>query len=232
MPSSISSERVGHLVDPSRIEVIGVLGPTIQFLTPPDETNAPCIMRGTIPAGVSVPLHSHADPETFVMISGSVEGLVYPGSDAEHTWVRLEPGDIFHVPGHAKHAWRNRASEPAVMLLISTSKIGRFFKELGTPARAGGRIHRPRHRTSGAFSRRPSDTDTGTRRRRRTRASASTYRPRERRNEPYWGGSGSTVRLRKCASVPGPSHSATLPFACAPVFTSLTISVGCSWPWT
>jgi quercetin dioxygenase-like cupin family protein len=138
MPSSISSERVGHLVDPSRIEVIGVLGPTIQFLTPPDETNAPCIMRGTIPAGVSVPLHSHADPETFVMISGSVEGLVYPRSDAEHTWVRLEPGDIFHVPGHAKHAWRNRASEPAVMLLISTSKIGRFFKELGTPARAGG----------------------------------------------------------------------------------------------
>jgi quercetin dioxygenase-like cupin family protein len=131
MPSSIMSTATGHVVDPGRVEAINVLGPTIQFLTAPEEANAPCIMRGTIPAGVSIPLHSHADPETFVMISGAVEGLVY--TDEGHEWIRIGPGDIFHVPGNAKHGWRNHGRVPAVMLLISTSKIGRFFRELGKP---------------------------------------------------------------------------------------------------
>ena len=132
MPRSIPHVEVAYLVDPARVETMNVLGPTIQFLTPSDESNAPCIMRGTIPAGVSIPLHSHGDPETFVTISGSVEGLVY--SEEEQKWVRIGSGDIFHVPGHAKHAWRNDGDVPAVMLVISTSKIGRFFRELATAA--------------------------------------------------------------------------------------------------
>jgi hypothetical protein len=49
---------------------------------------------------------------------------------------------------------------------------------------------------------------------------------------PYLIESGSTLRLRKCATVPDPTHSATLPFPCSPDLTSLTIRVGCSWPWT
>ena len=130
MPSRISNEHaVAHFADPRNAETISVLGPTIQFLTPPDDESAPCIMRGSIPPGGSVPMHSHADPETFVMISGMVEGLVH--DDDDYTWLRINPGDVFHVPGHAKHGWRNRGLQPAVMLLVSTARMGTFFREIG-----------------------------------------------------------------------------------------------------
>jgi uncharacterized RmlC-like cupin family protein len=34
--------------------------------------------------------------------------------------VTIGPGDIFHVPGNAKHAFRNRSSEPAVAIIVTT----------------------------------------------------------------------------------------------------------------
>jgi hypothetical protein len=98
-------------------------------------------MQGTIPPGVIVPLHSHADPETFVMISGEIEGLSQ--SPDGFVWIKIRPGDIFHVPGGAKHAFRNHSAEPAVMTLISTAKIGRFFQEIGTPVGPGSRKPAP-----------------------------------------------------------------------------------------
>ena len=46
--------------------VLDVLGPTVEFLVLPSESTAGyCIMKGTIPPGVSVPLHSHPDDEIF-----------------------------------------------------------------------------------------------------------------------------------------------------------------------
>lgn len=86
MPSS-TSDQFAHLVRTDPSVTIDVLGPTIQYVTLPAETGGPCVMRGTIPAGVSIPLHSHGDPDTFVMLSGSVEGLVYLDRDFE--WVGL-----------------------------------------------------------------------------------------------------------------------------------------------
>jgi hypothetical protein len=63
---------VAQVVDPRTVETIDVLGPTIQFLTSPDDgDDAPCVMRGTVPPDVVVPLHSHADPETFSRCRGS-----------------------------------------------------------------------------------------------------------------------------------------------------------------
>ena len=96
MPSTNSYKHIAHLIDTESVETINVLGPTIQFLTSPEETSAPCIIRGTIPTAVSIPLHSHEDPETFLMTSGAVDGLVITGEDFK--WVPIEPGQIFHVP--------------------------------------------------------------------------------------------------------------------------------------
>jgi hypothetical protein len=63
-----------RLVDPRAVETLDLLGPTVQFLTPrEDAEDAPCVMRGTIPAGGVVPLHSHADPETLLAVSGEVD---------------------------------------------------------------------------------------------------------------------------------------------------------------
>jgi mannose-6-phosphate isomerase-like protein (cupin superfamily) len=132
MSSRASTDRVAPLVDLDTVESFDVLGPTIQFLTPPgDEDDLPCTFRGTIPPGVVVPLHSHADPETFLMQSGEVEGLVASDDGAE--WVRIGPGEVFHVPGDARHAWRNRSREPAVMFVVTTNRLCRFLRENGTP---------------------------------------------------------------------------------------------------
>jgi quercetin dioxygenase-like cupin family protein len=98
-------------------------GAVVEFLTPV-EGGAPCVMRGTIPPGGVVPLHSQADPETFLMLSGEIEGF---GDDG---WTRIGAGDVHHIPGHVRHAWRNRFSEPAVMYLVSTATIGRFFQDV------------------------------------------------------------------------------------------------------
>ncbi|RVB75357.1 MULTISPECIES: cupin domain-containing protein [unclassified Mesorhizobium] len=134
------SERAAHLVDPRNVETLDVLGPVVQFLTAPRD-GEPCVMRGTIPPGVTVPLHSHADPETFIQISGEIEGLSQ--SPKGFVWVSIRPGDIFHVPGGAKHAFRNLSTEAAVMILVSTSRIGRFFREVGKPTAGESRHSDP-----------------------------------------------------------------------------------------
>lgn len=122
-----------RLVDPRTAEMINILGPTIEFITPPvGGDHDPCVMRGTIPPGVAVPLHSHADPETFLVFSGEVEAPTF--SPDGHRWVAVGAGDFFHIPGDVRHAWRNVAAQPAVMLIVSTAKLGRFFREVaGAP---------------------------------------------------------------------------------------------------
>jgi quercetin dioxygenase-like cupin family protein len=98
-------------------------GATIEFLTAVED-GAPCVMRGTIPAGGVVPLHSHEDPETFIVQAGEAES--YTDGD----WIRVGPGDVHAIPGHVKHAWRNRSGDPSVMYLLSTATMARFFREV------------------------------------------------------------------------------------------------------
>ena len=100
MVETLQRHDVAHLVDPERMETLSVLGPTIQVLTPPEADDAwPCLMRGTIPPGMFIPMHAHADPETFYVISGEVEGLVVGGDHA--TWTPIAGGDVFRVLGAA-----------------------------------------------------------------------------------------------------------------------------------
>jgi quercetin dioxygenase-like cupin family protein len=134
MSNPASAERVAHVVDPLTAETLDVLGATVQFLTPPDE-EATCVMRGVIPPGGVVPLHSHADPETFLAISGEVEGLVH--TPEGFGWTLIRPGDVFHVPGDERHAFRNQSREPAVNVIVTTARIARFFREIGAPIAPG-----------------------------------------------------------------------------------------------
>jgi len=100
------------------------------------------VLRGTIPPGGSVPLHAHADPETFLMRSRDVEGLVMAPDG--HRRVPLRAGEVFHVPGQAPHAWRNRSAAPAVMDVVTTARLASVFREVGSPAGAG-RAAEPPH---------------------------------------------------------------------------------------
>jgi quercetin dioxygenase-like cupin family protein len=118
-----------HKLEPS--ERVDVLGPTVSFLTPDEGADeAPALMLGSIPPGVVVPLHTHADTETFLALSGTLSAF------AGDRWVPVGPGDIWHVPGNVPHAFRNEGDAPAVMYVVSTNKIARFFREIAAAPEA------------------------------------------------------------------------------------------------
>jgi quercetin dioxygenase-like cupin family protein len=85
---------VAYFADPG--ESFDMLGPSIQFLTPFEQgETAPCVMRGTVPPGAAVPLHSHENPETFIVISGELEALLRPAENFR--WVKIASGRVLHV---------------------------------------------------------------------------------------------------------------------------------------
>ncbi|MCC6589808.1 MAG: hypothetical protein IT168_24150 [Bryobacterales bacterium] len=70
--------------------VLELFGPTIEYLTSPDDDSSDfCVVKGTIPRGSFVPMHTHGDTEGFLVLSGAVEGL------------RHEPGVINRIPARA-----------------------------------------------------------------------------------------------------------------------------------
>jgi quercetin dioxygenase-like cupin family protein len=126
---------ISHGRDKQSRIVLDVLGPTIEFLVLPLESAAGyCILRGIIPPSVSVPLHSHPDDESFFLLSGSVQALVQRQDGFE--WVTTSAGDFRHVPQGFRHAWKNQSNEPAIAIIVTTSRLGRFFQEVGRPVAA------------------------------------------------------------------------------------------------
>jgi quercetin dioxygenase-like cupin family protein len=72
--------------------VLDVLGPTVEFLVLPSESAAGyCIMKGTIPPGVSVPFHSHPDDESFFLLSGRLQALDQRKDGFK--WTNMNAGD-------------------------------------------------------------------------------------------------------------------------------------------
>jgi quercetin dioxygenase-like cupin family protein len=115
--------------NPSTGKVLELFGPTIEFLTSPHDTQSDfCVLKGTLPPGISVPLHSHADTEDFFVISGEIEGLRHDG-DEDYKWIKAKTGDYIHVPSNARHAWRNVSNKPTLVHIITTKKLGHFFEE-------------------------------------------------------------------------------------------------------
>jgi quercetin dioxygenase-like cupin family protein len=110
--------------------VVDVFGPTLEFLVEPSSAEF-CTLKGIIPPGVVIPMHSHEDVEDFIVVKGQVAGLqIGPNG---HQWVIGNVGDLLHVPSGVPHAWRNDTQEPVELLIFTTPKLGRFFKEVGRP---------------------------------------------------------------------------------------------------
>ncbi len=84
---------------------LDVFGPTVEFLTSPqDAQNDFCVLKGTIPPGVFVPLHSHPDTEDFIVTSGEVQIL---RQDTEgYEWIVAKAGDYIHMPSGAPRSHR------------------------------------------------------------------------------------------------------------------------------
>lgn len=130
MTTPQKTESFAHLVVERDCPILDVLGPTVQFLTEPQPNDqTPCVIKGTIPPGGFVPIHRHFDFEAFFVLSGNVE--VFSDKDGKGHWIATKPGDFIQVPSNAKHGFRNKSSEPSVQLVTTTSKLGRFFQEIG-----------------------------------------------------------------------------------------------------
>jgi quercetin dioxygenase-like cupin family protein len=112
-------------------EILDLIGPTIQHLTPlSDDNDGFCVLKGTMAPGVIVPVHAHADHETFCVLTGQIQAL-----KGDH-WQTLNVGDVFDMPGGTKHAFRNTSDETVSALIITTMALARFFRRIGRPIKS------------------------------------------------------------------------------------------------
>jgi quercetin dioxygenase-like cupin family protein len=111
---------------------VDVFGPTVEFISGPDDPGADfCVMRGVLPPGVVVPLHSHDHDEDFLILAGTQQVLVEDAHGLQ--WRDMHAGDYAHIPGGIVHAHRNVSDEPAVDLVITSTRLAQFFRELARP---------------------------------------------------------------------------------------------------
>src|ERR1700722_17412783 len=105
-----------------------VLGVLLQFLSTPEQINDQIsVMRGTVPSGVVIPLHSHADPEIFYVLNGSLEVFQAEG------WQTVTAGEVVSIPGNVRHAVRNTSPRPITLITVSKQELYSFFRELARP---------------------------------------------------------------------------------------------------
>jgi len=105
-----------------------VLGVLLQFLSTPEQINDQIsVMRGTVPSGVVIPLHSHADPEIFYVLNGSLEVFQAEG------WQTVTAGEVVSIPGNVRHALRNTSPSPITLITVSKQELYSFFRELARP---------------------------------------------------------------------------------------------------
>lgn len=113
---------------PEHHDFIDVMGPRVSFATPLSSGEGYCVILSVVPAGVVIPVHSHPDRETLYVIDGQLDGLL--GS----TWQIYGPRSVIDVPDGVPHAFRNGSGQEVTALLVTTMRMGRFFREIGRPA--------------------------------------------------------------------------------------------------
>jgi quercetin dioxygenase-like cupin family protein len=114
------------------LQTYNVVGVKIQFLSTPEQVRDQIsVMRGIVPPGVVIPLHSHPDPEILYILEGSIEVFQAEGPDAG--WSTVSAGQTVSIPGKTKHALRNVSALPVITVLITKTGIYQFFQELAQP---------------------------------------------------------------------------------------------------
>jgi quercetin dioxygenase-like cupin family protein len=129
MQTNISNRILRHVAAGSGMPVLDVAGLTVEFLTGPEDTAGEfSVMRGIIPPGAFVPIHSHDSTETFLVLSGTKQALVHG------EWIDVHEGDYVQIASGEAHALRNVSSEPVIELIITNARLGEWFTEAGRPA--------------------------------------------------------------------------------------------------
>ena len=120
----------GQTVNQQSFDAAGVI---VEFLVAPEEIqDAICLIRGTMPPGIIVPLHSHPEPEVIFVLEGSLE--VFRANQGNgNGWTTASAGEVVAIPGDVRHALRNTSSRPAITVLVTKSDLYKFFREVAKP---------------------------------------------------------------------------------------------------
>ena len=133
----LQARRLGKVMKAGEGTVLDLLGPTLEFLT--SKEDGFCVMKGTIPPGLCIPLHSHEDEERIYVLSG--EAQLFVEAEGKMASQMLRRGDFVQIPNGAKHAWRNPSHETLEALITVTANLGRALREMGRPVTdLGGRF--------------------------------------------------------------------------------------------
>jgi len=89
-----------------------------------------------VPPGAGTPLHRHASPELFRVLSGEVVFTTFENG-AERRMVG-RPGDVLSVPSNAPHGYVNMSSEPAELLVVLDRAMEAFFRDIGSEVPGSG----------------------------------------------------------------------------------------------
>ena len=113
-------------------ELLSLLGAAVRLkITSRETLGAYCVCEGRLPPGSFVPLHYHAEVETFIVLNGTLELLQMKGSHDEP--FSVEAGEIVFIPSNAVHGFRNMSGVHVRLLIIGGPRIESFFVEAGTP---------------------------------------------------------------------------------------------------
>ena len=113
-------------------QVFNAAGVLLQFLASPEEVgDGICLIRGTLPPGVVVPLHRHEELELIYVLEGTLE--VYRSNEGSAGWTEAPAGGVAVIPSNVKHALRNGSSLPVTLVLVTKSQLYTFFRELAKP---------------------------------------------------------------------------------------------------
>ena len=123
-------------------QTFNTFGVLLNFLVTPNETgHEVSLFKGTLPPGVVIPLHSHAEPEVFYVLEGSLE--VYRESGQPQGWSTAQPGGVLAIPGNVKHALRNTSSTATTVLLVTQEELYNFFRSIAKPFEPGQMLAPP-----------------------------------------------------------------------------------------
>lgn len=80
----------------------------------------------TVPAGGGTPLHSHASPEVFRILEGSLK--VQQMTDAGLVETEAKAGDIISIPGDVPHGYSNASDDAVVFSAIVDNDMAAYFE--------------------------------------------------------------------------------------------------------
>lgn len=120
--------KTSAIFDGLRSAMLDVMGPLVDLSSHTGESDY-AVIRSILPAKTFVPLHSHPDRETILVLEGEL--VVWLAS----SWRTFGAGEIVEIRSNALHALKNEGPAEVALVLITTATMASFFAEISVPGR-------------------------------------------------------------------------------------------------